>query len=85
MYIWGYFSIGFQWDGEGDKGKMLVVEGTYKIAMRIRSRRIDKDKRRIYIRKNDKIVKKYIEMQAKLSKKYETFEGKYDKNASLII
>ena len=64
---------------------MLIIEGTYKIAMWIRSRRIDKDKRRIYLRKNDKIVKEYLEMQAKLSKKYETFEGKYDKNASLII
>jgi len=64
---------------------MLVIEGSYKIAMWIRSRRLDKDKRRVYLRKNDKIVKEYIEMQAKLSKKYETFEVKYDKNASLII
>ncbi len=62
MSIWRYFSVGFQWDGEGDKGKMSVIEGSYKIAMWIRSRRIDKDKRRIYLRKNDKIVKEYIEM-----------------------
>ena len=64
---------------------MLVIEGSYKIAIWVNSRTIDKHKRRTYRRKNDKIVKEYREMQTKLPKKYEAFERKYDKNAGLII
>ena len=64
---------------------MLVIEGSYKTAIWVNSRKIDKHKRRTYRRKNDKIVKEYREMQTKLPKKYEAFERKYDKNAGLII
>lgn len=46
---------------------MWVIEGSYKIAIWVNSRKIDKDEGGIYLRKNDKIIEKYRKMQAELS------------------